>query len=158
MIAHPARKGRQCKRQHKKGSVMLTQQIHDQASEPFAALPAKGVALLTTFRRTGEGVPTPVEIRAHGERIYFTTWSTTGKVKRLAHTPSVTFARCTRFGKPTGPSVAGVARRLDDAEAEAVSAYFGRGPWARLWSQIYRMRGWLPVTYEVSPARTSTAS
>ncbi|HEX3269498.1 MAG TPA: PPOX class F420-dependent oxidoreductase [Ktedonobacterales bacterium] len=134
---------------------MKTQQIQGQTSEAFAALPAKGVALLTTFRRSGEAVPTPVEIRVRGERVYFTTWSTTGKLKRLAHTPSVTLARCTRMGKPTGPSVTGVAHRLDGAEAEAVSAYFGKGPWARLWNQIYRMRGWQPVVYEVSPAKTS---
>ena len=137
---------------------MKSQQIQDQTSEAFAALPTAGVALLTTFRRSGEGVPTPVEIRVRGERVYFTTWSTTGKVKRLAHTPSVTLARCTRMGKPTGPSVSGFARRLDGAEAEAVSAYFGKGPWARLWNQIYLMRGWQPVTYEVAPADTSAQS
>jgi PPOX class probable F420-dependent enzyme len=137
---------------------MQTQQTQDQTNSPIAALPAKGVALLTTFRRTGEGVPTPVEIRVRGEHVYFTTWSTTGKVKRLAHTPSVTLARCTRFGKPTSPSVAGVARRLDGEEAEVISAYFGKGPWARLWNQIYLLRGWQSVTYEVSPARTSTDS
>jgi PPOX class probable F420-dependent enzyme len=137
---------------------MKSQQIQDQTDRVFATLPTAGVALLTTFRRTGEDVPTPVEIRVRGERVYFTTWSTTGKVKRLAHTPSVTLARCTRMGKPTGPSVAGVARRLDGTEAEAVSAYFGKGPWARLWGQIYRLRGWQPVVYEVSPATTSAQS
>jgi uncharacterized protein len=137
---------------------MKSQQIAGQTNETFAALPTKGVALLTTFRRTGEAVPTPVEIRVRGERVYFTTWSTTGKVKRLAHTPNVTLARCTRFGKPTGPSVAGVARRLDGSEAEAVSTYFGKGPWARLWDQIYRLRGWQPVTYEISPATMSSKS
>jgi PPOX class probable F420-dependent enzyme len=137
---------------------MKSQPIQDQMSGSFAALPAKGVALLTTFRRSGEAVPTPVEIRARGERVYFTTWSTTGKVKRLAHTPNVTLARCTRMGKPTGPSVAGAARRLDGPEAEAVSAYFGKGLWARLWDQIYRLRGWQPVIYEVSPATTSVQS
>ena len=137
---------------------MKSQQVQDQAGKVFAALPAKGLALLTTFRRSGEAVPTPVEIRARGERVYFTTWSTTGKVKRLAHTPNVTLARCTRMGKPSGPSVAGVARRLDGPEAEAVSAYFGKGLWARLWDQIYRLRGWQPVIYEVAPVNTSVQS
>ena len=137
---------------------MKSQQLQDQTGHAFTALPAAGVALLTTFRRSGEAVPTPVEIRARGGRVYFTTWSTTGKVKRLAHTPGVTLARCTRMGKPTGPSVAGFARRLDGAEAEAVSAYFGKGLWGRLWDQIYRLRGWQPVTYEVTPADTSAQS
>jgi PPOX class probable F420-dependent enzyme len=133
------------------GNLMKTQQMNDQAASAFAALPAKGVALLTTFRRSGASVPTPVEIRVRGERVYFTTWSTTGKVKRLAHTPSVTLARCTRMGKPTGPSVAGVVRRLDGVEAQSISAFFGKGPWARLWNQFYRLRGWQPVVYEVAP-------
>jgi PPOX class probable F420-dependent enzyme len=137
---------------------MTSQQVQDQARGSFAALPAKGVALLTTLRRSGVGVPTPVEIRARGERVYFTTWSTTGKVKRLARNPAVTLARCTRFGKPTGPGVAGLARRLDGAEAEAVSAFFGKGPWARLWDQIYRLRGWQPVIYEIAPATASLPS
>jgi PPOX class probable F420-dependent enzyme len=137
---------------------MMSPHTQDQSSVSFAALPTAGVALLTTFRRSGVGVPTPVEIRVRGERVSFTTWSTTGKVKRLAHTPRVTLARCTRFGKPTGPSVAGVARRLDGAESEAVSAFFGKGPWARLWDRIYRLRGWQAVTYEVAPADTPLKS
>src|SRR5262245_24764604 len=120
----------------REGDAMKSQQVQDQTSGSFAGLPAKGVALLTTFRRSGAGVPTPVEIRVRGERVYFTTWSTTGKVKRLAHTPGVTLATCTRFGKPTGPGVAGIARRLDGAEAEEVSTDFGKGLWARLWGQI----------------------
>ena len=137
---------------------MKSKQLQNQTCEAFAALPAKGVALLTTFRRSGQGVPTPVEIRVRGERVYFITWSTTGKVKRLAHTSNVMLARCTRMGKPTGPSVAGTARRLDGAEAKAVSAYFGKGPWARLWNQIYRLRGWQSVTFEVAPADMSAQS
>jgi PPOX class probable F420-dependent enzyme len=132
--------------------------VHDQTNGSFAALPVAGVALLTTFRRNGAGVPTPVEIRVRGERVYFTTWSTTGKVKRLAHSPDVTLAPSTRFGKPTGPSVAGIARRLDGAEAENLSTFFGKGLWATLWNQIYQLRGWQSVVYEVAPAGTSVQS
>jgi len=133
-------------------------QLHDQTNGSFAALPVAGVALLTTFRRNGAGVPTPVEIRVRGERVYFTTWSTTDKVKRLAHSPNVTLARCTRFGKPTGPSVAGIARRLGGAEAEKISTFFGKGLWATLWNQIYLLRGWQSVVYEVAPTGMSVHS
>lgn len=133
-------------------------QMQDQHGGPFATLPIAGVALLTTFRRSGVGVPTPVEIRVRNERAYFITWSATGKVKRLAHNADVTLARCTRRGKPTGPSVAGVARRLDGADAAAASAYFGKGLWGRLWNQIYRLRGWQQVMYEVAPADTLASS
>jgi PPOX class probable F420-dependent enzyme len=138
--------------------VMTTQNQQDtQDSHAFAALPVAGVALLTTFRRNSAGVATPVEIRVRGDRVYFTTWSTTGKVKRLAHTPQVTLARCARLGKPTGPRVAGIARRLEKAEVDLVSStLFRKGLWGTLWNQIYRLRGWQTAVYEVSPAEAST--
>jgi hypothetical protein len=58
----------------------------------FTALQVSNVALLTTFRRNGQGVETPVGIRFAEGNVYFTTWSTTGKVKRLARNPRVTLA------------------------------------------------------------------
>ena len=136
---------------------MKSQQIQDQTSEVLRRFrerrrPAHHVPALW------RGCADARRIRVRGERVYFTTWSTTGKVKRLAHTSNVMLARCTRMGKPTGPSVAGTARRLDGAEAKAVSAYFGKGPWARLWNQIYRLRGWQSVTFEVAPADMSAQS
>jgi PPOX class probable F420-dependent enzyme len=125
----------------------------DPIQETFAPLRVSGVALLTTFRRSGRGVGTPVGIRLAAGKAYFTTWSTTGKVKRLAHTPRVTLAPCTRRGRAIGPLVAGVARRVEGAEAEPVSAVvLKRTLWGRLWRLIYKLRGRQPVLYEVSPA------
>jgi len=49
--------------------------------------------------------------------------------------------------------VEGVARRLESDEAARVSAEIVKKTlWGRLWEQIYRLRGWQPVLYEVSPA------
>ncbi len=64
----------------------------------FTALQVSNVALLTTFRRNGQGVETPVGIRFAEGKAYFTTWSTTGKVKRLARNPRVTLAPFTKMG------------------------------------------------------------
>lgn len=122
------------------------------ANDVWAALRMSSVALLTTYRRNGQSVGTPVGIRLGPKQAYFTTWSTTGKVKRLANNPRVTLAPCTRRGKVIGASIQGVSRRLDAAAAEEVSArLFRKSLWGRLWDQIYKLRGWQPVLYEISP-------
>jgi PPOX class probable F420-dependent enzyme len=125
--------------------------VADQAA--FAPLKASSVALLTTFRRNGVGVGTPVGISVVQGKAYFTTWSTTGKIKRIANNPQVTLAACTRGGKPIGPTVAGIARRLEGAEAPEVRTMLGVGLRRRLWELVYRlfMRA-QPVIYEVAPA------
>src|SRR5438477_249760 len=118
----------------------------------FTALHVSKVALLTTFRRNGQGVQTPVGIRCAGGNVYFTTWSTTSKVKRLAHNPRVTLAPFTKMGmKVIGPTVEGTARRLEEAEVEKLSALFKPSLWDRMWNLIYRLRGWQVIHYEVSP-------
>ncbi|CAN7273242.1 PPOX class F420-dependent oxidoreductase [Knoellia sp. LjRoot47] len=67
------------------------------------ALGAEDFVLLTTFRRSGEGVPTPVWVTrlADGGRVGFYTTMGTGKTKRLRHTPQVTVQPCSRTGTPT---------------------------------------------------------
>src|SRR5438552_965137 len=91
----------------------------------FTALRSSKVALLTSFRHNGQGVDSLVSISmAHG-KVYFTTWSTTGKIKRIANYPRVTLAPCTLSGQVTGATVAGIARRLDGVEARRVRAILG---------------------------------
>lgn len=123
----------------------------------FAPLRASSVALLTTFRRNGEGVATPVGIRITPERAYFTTWTTTGKVKRLANNPRVTLAPCTRVGQPLGPTVEGVARRLSADEVARVEAQRKPSLWGRMWGQIYRLQRRERVMYEVAPIAATHA-
>ena len=128
-------------------------------TEAFAPLRASGVALLTSFRRDGRGVGTPVGIRISAGRAYFTTWSATGKVKRLARNPRVTLAPCTRRGRAIGPTMEGTARRLERTEADYVStSVLDQTLWGRLWGLIYRLRGWQPVLYEVAPVAEGQAA
>lgn len=68
--------------------------------------------LVTTFRRTGEPVGTPVWIVRDGERLLVTTGAESGKVKRIAHTPRVTLTICDMRGK--------VAEGAESVEATAV--------------------------------------
>lgn len=70
-------------------------------------LKRSGVALLTTYRRDGRGVGTPVHVRIEDGRAYFMTRPGSAKVERLARNPEVTLAPCTPTGKPTGPPCVG---------------------------------------------------
>jgi len=131
----------------------MTEQTINSAPADFTALREARVALLTTFRRNGAPVATPVGIRLAGEKVHFTTWTTTAKVKRIANNPRVTLAPCTRAGKPTGPAAPGIARRLAGAEADRALAEIRDSWFGRLWLLIYRLRGYEPAFYEVVPAQ-----
>jgi uncharacterized protein len=73
--------------------------------------------LLTSYRRNGQGVSTPVGMKGVNGQLYFMTSASTGKVKRLASTSRVKLALCTYGGKALGPAVEGVARRLAGPQA-----------------------------------------
>ena len=69
---------------------------------------------LTTFRRSGAPVPTPVWVTERDEHLYVITSLESGKVKRLRHTARVLLAPCDVRGRITGPQVEGSARLLDE--------------------------------------------
>ena len=66
-------------------------------------------ALLTTLRRTGQPLTSPVSLAVREGRAYFVTAADSGKAKRLAHTDRVELAPSTTAGKPLGGTVAGRA-------------------------------------------------
>ena len=69
---------------------------------------------LTTFRKTGQALTTPVWFAIRLGTIYVETHSDAGKLKRLGHTARVTFAPCTYSGKVTGSVSEGKARILTE--------------------------------------------
>ncbi|MBK5332737.1 MAG: PPOX class F420-dependent oxidoreductase [Ilumatobacteraceae bacterium] len=80
--------------------------------------------LLTTFRKNGEGVGTPVWIVALPDGTGgFTTEIDSGKVKRVRNNPSVTLQPCNLRGKVTADSemVTATADVLLGADARAVT-------------------------------------
>ena len=74
---------------------------------------------LTTFRRSGEAVSTPVWIAADGDHLVVYTPAASGKVKRLRHTARVELRPCDRRGRVAdgAPTVAGAATIHDDPAA-----------------------------------------
>lgn len=57
---------------------------------------------LTTFRRSGEAVATPVWFAADGDTLFVFSAREAGKVKRLRHTQRVRVAPCTVTGQLLG--------------------------------------------------------
>lgn len=85
-------------------------------SAPFAYLTDEQFVSLTTLRRDGRGVPTPVWFAAKDGYVYVFTSSGSGKVKRIRNDGRVTLAPCTAAGQVTGPEVAGTAHIIADAQ------------------------------------------
>jgi uncharacterized protein len=75
---------------------------------------------LTTYRRDGTAVATPVWFVEDGDHVYVTTGATSGKVKRIRHNPAVTVAACNGMGKLRGEQFAGRADFVPDAGRERV--------------------------------------
>lgn len=65
--------------------------------------------LLTTFRKDGRGVATPVWAVRDGDTLAVWTVANSGKVKRIRRTGKVTVAPCDFRGNPRGEAVAGHA-------------------------------------------------
>jgi len=70
--------------------------------------------LLTTFRKDGTPVPTPVWVTRDDDRLLVWTGASSGKVKRIRRDGRVELAPCDARGRATGPSVPGSAQLLDE--------------------------------------------
>ena len=110
--------------------------------------------LLTTYRRDGTPVATPVSIAFDGDRAFFRTWHTAHKATRLRRNPDVEAAPATLKGTPTGPAVPARARLLDGRDAQLAARALARRhrvlhrglvPFA------HRLMRYRTVHYELSP-------
>jgi PPOX class probable F420-dependent enzyme len=66
--------------------------------------------LLTTFRKDGRAVPTPIWVVPDGGGLAVWTVKDTGKVKRLRNSGRVTVTACDMRGNPSGEPVEAQAR------------------------------------------------
>jgi PPOX class probable F420-dependent enzyme len=90
------------------------------------ALAEQKTVLLTTFKRDGTGVGTPVHIAVDGDRAFVRTWDTTWKLKRVRNNPEVEVAPCTVGGRSTGPAIRARARVLGGEEAAHAAQLLAR--------------------------------
>ncbi|HEY2692567.1 MAG TPA: PPOX class F420-dependent oxidoreductase [Streptosporangiaceae bacterium] len=109
--------------------------------------------LLTTFKRDGTPIGTPVSVAFDGDRAFFRSYDKAWKTKRLRRNPQVEVAPSTLLGKPTGPPVAARAILLDGEQAEvAAHALARRHPVLQgvLVPTAHRMRHYRTMHYELS--------
>lgn len=100
------------------------------SSNPFDALAGHRYVRLSTFRKSGEAVPTPVWIARVGENLYVTTGRNTGKAKRIRNNPDVALAPSDFRGRPKGRDVRAVARLTDERKGGAADrALRGKYGW-----------------------------
>jgi len=73
---------------------------------------------LTTYRKNGTPVATPVWHVPHGAELWIVTEAGSGKIKRIRNNPQVLVTPCSLRGTVASdaPSVTGTARLLDDDE------------------------------------------
>jgi PPOX class probable F420-dependent enzyme len=109
-----------------------------------AVLAAQYVAL-TTFRRDGTPVTTPVWAAAEGNSLYIFSNPNAGKVKRLRNSSRAAVAPCTATGTITGSSLPAEALILPSDQMPMVWALLIKkyGVPARLFAAYDRVRGLL---------------
>jgi PPOX class probable F420-dependent enzyme len=101
---------------------------------------------LTTFRRDGTPVATPVWVARQGDELVVFTARASGKVKRLRNDNRVLLAPCDMRGRVTGDLVEGTARVEDDAESALLMIRRKYGLQARLlywWNARHAGEGWV---------------
>ncbi|GIF47931.1 PPOX class probable F420-dependent enzyme [Asanoa ferruginea] len=115
---------------------------------------------LTTFRRDGTPITTPVSIVVAGERAYVRSFQKAWKTRRIRNNPDVTVAPSTIRGVPTGPAVNAVAHRLSGAEhvaaARALRAKYPllHGALVPMMHRLGRRTTGHTVHFELRPAHT----
>jgi PPOX class probable F420-dependent enzyme len=126
------------------------------ATRPFDVLKGHSYISLTTFRRSGEAVSTPIWFALVDDSVYATTPPDSGKMKRLRNDPRVVLTPCNAWGRPRGESVEGVARAIDGAAPERAEAALREKYWLGL--ALFHLLGKREigqVTLEIHAAETN---
>ena len=106
-----------------------------------------------TYRKTGEGVRTPVWfIEVNGEFL-FNTEETSAKVKRIRRNPSVKIAPCNVRGELKGEFISGTARFLSPEESASAQKTYAKkyGPMGKLFELMGNSRKSVRVFLAVKP-------
>ncbi|WP_106178289.1 PPOX class F420-dependent oxidoreductase [Prauserella shujinwangii] len=121
--------------------------------------------LLTTFRKNGDPVPTPVWSARDGDRLVVFSERAAGKVKRIRRDPRVEVTACDLRGRRThGPTVPGTARILDDEGSDRARAAIAReyGLVGHVTMFFSRLRGGrqrtVGIAVELAPAGDHSSS
>ncbi|HTX26830.1 MAG TPA: PPOX class F420-dependent oxidoreductase [Streptosporangiaceae bacterium] len=95
-------------------------------SAALAPLKDAKTILLTTYKRDGTAVDTPVSIAFDGDRAFFRSYDKAWKTRRLSHDPRVQAAPSTIRGKPTGLAIRARATLLEGEHARVAARALAR--------------------------------
>jgi PPOX class probable F420-dependent enzyme len=128
-------------------------------SNPFQPFAGRKYLNLETFRKSGEGVRTPVWFAAapgeEGNRtLYVYTIGNTGKVKRIRNNPRVRIAPCDMRGRLLGDWVEARAEILQGEEAAQGMRLLNKKyvPWKQLLDFFARFRPRERIVFATRPA------
>jgi len=93
---------------------------------PFAVLQGHQYMNLTTHRKNGTTIATPVWFAQEGQKLYVMTSHDAGKIKRIRNNGQIEVGPCDQRGTPLGPTVAAQARVLSEAEAKQADKALSR--------------------------------
>jgi hypothetical protein len=120
----------------------------------FESIRRAGTILLTTYKRDGTAVSTPVSLAFDQNRAFFRSYDKAWKTRRIRRNASVDVAPATFRGKVTGPHQRGTARLLagDDARI-AARALARRHPVLQgvIVPVMHRARRYQTMHYELVP-------
>jgi PPOX class probable F420-dependent enzyme len=128
-----------------------------QPQPELARFARQKTAVLTSYRRDGSPVATPLSVVADGDRLLIRSYEAAWKVRRMRNRPEVEIAPSTARGRPTGPPLRALARRLDGQDARRAARLLARKypglqgilvPWAH---RLLRSRYGATVHYELLP-------
>jgi PPOX class probable F420-dependent enzyme len=88
------------------------------ASPAFPHLRGHSFMCLTSFRKSGEAVPTTVWFAQQDDKLYVMTLAAAGKVTRIRHNAMVEVAPCTGRGEILGDAAEAMARVLPASEEQ----------------------------------------
>ena len=122
---------------------------HPAASPVLARFLRQKTVLVTTYRRDGRPVSTPVSLAVDGDHAYLRSFEQAGKTRHIRHNPRVEVSPSTAQGRVTGPAIQATARPLEGAESRRA---------ARLLAHKHPvLHGVLvPLTHRLGRANTST--
>jgi uncharacterized protein len=124
-----------------------------QQVDPFATLREHNYVNLTTFRKSGVPVATPVWMALEGNKGYIVTGKDSGKVKRIRNNHAVQLAPSTRMGKALGPAIDAKVRILSQEESVAAQRELSKkyGWMYQFFRLMWRLRKQETVFLKVTP-------
>ena len=120
----------------------------------FEAVRDARTILLTTYKRDGTPVGTPVSIAFGGDRAFFRSYDKAWKTKRLRNNPHVQVAASTLRGRRTGPLIDARAVLLSGEQARIAARALARRHrllQAVLVPLAHRLRHYQTMHYELRP-------